>query len=92
MDKSSQSISRITIKEGPFKIDELKPGEMQKWGERWYLACPRCGMALGLDHEVTVYETVMEKRVIISPSIGCPQCNLHIFVRNSMIEYLSDLK
>lgn len=81
-------IERVEIKEGQLKIEELKKGQIQKGGNRWYFACPRCGMGLGLDHEVEISDN---KEVTINPSIGCPQCRLHIFVRKGKIEYLSDI-
>ena len=80
-------IDTVIFKPGPFKIDELKPGEIQQWGPRYYLACPRCGMALGLDHKVTI----VDGKVSIEPSVGHETCKLHIFIRDSKIRYLSDL-
>jgi len=90
-------VGNVVLKEGVFKIDELKKGEIQKWGDWYYLACPRCGMALRLEHTVTIND---KKEVTISPSIGHPKtvngfengCGLHIFVRDGKIEYLSDMK
>lgn len=81
-------MERIEIKEGPFKIEDIKKGQIQKWGNRWYFACPRCGSCMCLDHDVKVNEN---NEVTINPSIGCPQCRLHIFVRKGRIEYLSDM-
>ncbi len=84
-------VSKVTVKEGPFKLAELKSGEMQQWGKRWYLACPRCGMGLALDHEVTIVEGLQGREVTVSPSVGHPTCGLHIFIRNSIVQYLSDM-
>ncbi len=85
-------IDMIIVKDGPFKIGELKPGEMQQWGKKWYLACPRCGMALALDHEVIIVEGLQGREVTVSPSVGHPTCGLHIFVKNSRIQWLADMK
>ncbi len=77
----------VKLKEGPFKISELRPGDIQKWGKRYYFACPRCGMALALDHEVQVDNGV----VTISPSVGHQACGLHIYVKKGKIDVLGDL-
>jgi hypothetical protein len=88
----NDTIEKVTFKEGPFYINALKPGEIQQWGVknfRWYLACPRCGMALCLrDHTVTIEEN---GEVTISPSVGHPACGLHMFVKQGRIQYLTDM-
>jgi len=90
-----ERINEVKIKIGKFKIGELKAGDIQKWGNYFYLACPRCGNALRLEHDVRVEEGL----VTISPSIGHPKtcngrpngCGLHIYVRKGKIEWLSDM-
>jgi len=84
---NEKEILNIMVKPGPFKIDEIKPGEIQKWGNRWYLACPRCGMVLGLDHAVVVVDGM----VTINPSVGHETCRLHMYVRNGKTQYLGDI-
>lgn len=82
-------IKKVIIKEGPFKLDELKPGEIQQWGVRYYLACPRCGMGVALEHTVNIEE---DNSVTINPSVGHQACGLHIFVKHGKIEYLTDIQ
>ena len=81
-------IKQIIVKQGKFKLNELKPGEMQAWGKRWYLACPRCGMALVLNHKVSI----VNDKATISPSVGHLTCGLHVFVKENKIQYLSDMR
>ena len=91
-------IDKVILKEGPFKINELKPGEIQKAPTGgWYLACPRCGIPCGLAHDVIIND---QKEVTISPSIGHPKtvngfpngCGAHYLVKNSKIEWCSDME
>jgi len=80
-------VEKITIKEGPFKIGEIKHGEMQQWrGAFWYLGCPRCGEPLKLNHDVTINDGL----VTLSPSLGCPWCRFHAWVKDGNIEQLGD--
>ena len=86
----------VTLKEGPFKIDELKPGELQKHPEQgYYLACPKCGIPMS----IRTWDVKIDSNgITIRPSIANPkmvngqpnghQCDFHIFVTNSKIEYL----
>lgn len=89
---------KITLKEGPFKIGELKAGEIQKHPEQgWYIGCPRCGVPCCIrTWNVTVNEN---KEVTISPSIGHPKlseglpngCGAHYIVTNGNIQWCGDM-
>ena len=95
-------IDKITLKEGCFKIEELKPGDVQKHPTQgWYIACPRCGQVCCINTwQITINEN---KEITISPSIGHPKfvgspeflspngCGAHYFVRNSKIQWCSDM-
>ena len=81
-------IEKVTVKDGPFNMAEMKPGEIQQWGLRWYLACPRCGMALVLNHTVNIESN---GEPTIHPSVGHPACGLHIWVKQGKIQYLTDM-
>ena len=52
----------------------------------WILGCPRCGIESWLQHEVKV----IDEKVTINPSVGCPHCHAHYFVRDSKIDILPD--
>lgn len=52
----------------------------------WVLGCPRCGAVLNLQHEVKV----KNEKVTISPSVGCPHCRAHFYVRDGKVEVLPD--
>ena len=60
-------------------------GEIWQWNTFWLLGCPRCGKVATLNHEVLV-----NNFVTIKPSVGCPFCHAHYFIKNSRIEILSD--
>jgi hypothetical protein len=69
------------------KIDEKNYGALYLWtAERRLLGCPRCGVVMSLAHMVTVENNLPT----ISPSVGCPFCRAHFFVRSGKIEVLSD--
>ena len=51
------------------------------------LGCPRCGNWSWLkDHKVTIKNDL----ITIEPSIGCPICHAHYFVKQNKIEILGD--
>jgi len=59
--------------------EDMKPWNM--------LGCPRCGHWSWLkDHNVKIENDV----VTISPSIGCPLCHAHYYVKNNKVEVLPD--
>ena len=66
---------------------EKNYGLLWKWAEdRWLFGCPRCGIVMGLKHNITVENGL----ATISPSVGCPFCRAHFFVKDGKIEVLSD--
>lgn len=95
----TEQISNVILKEGPFKIDEFKAGDIQNHSEQgWYIGCPRCGQVCYIGTwQITINE---KKEITINPSIGHPKtcngrpngCGAHYFVRNSKIEWCSDME
>ena len=61
-------------------------GEFWKWNTFWLLGCPRCGKVATLQHTVEVKDDV----ATINPSVGCPFCHAHYFVKEGKVEVLSD--
>lgn len=82
----------------PFKIDESRYigereiwsktcyGDIGKWSVFWVISCPRCGEILTLLHIVTIEDNIPT----VTPSIGCPHCRAHFYVKKGKIEILDD--
>ncbi len=53
----------------------------QNW-KRWMLRCYKCGISVSLDHTVTFDSNNLPT---LSPSVICPECGAHYFVRNGEV-------
>lgn len=74
-------------------LEETKPegklnlyGLIYKWHDIWVLGCPRCGGSARLQHTVEI----KDGKVTINPSVGCPFCHAHYYVRNGKVEILGE--
>lgn len=71
-------------------------GELGTWtmGEVvwWIIACPRCGEVswLRTTGDEPKHQIISTEPVHIEPSVGCPHCRAHYFVRNGKVEVLGD--
>jgi len=88
-------ITELILKEGLLRLDDIKPGEIQKsiqdGVEHWLLGCPGCGMIL----EVREWNPTLndKKEITLTPSLIHTKikdngCGIHITVNNSKITYL----
>jgi uncharacterized protein YbaR (Trm112 family) len=66
-------------------------GNIGKWYQFWVVTCPVCGNPINLHTENLggdpPFHTVevKEGRVTVNPSIGCPHCKAHYFIRDGKI-------
>lgn len=53
----------------------------------WFMGCPACGEAASLrTYSPDGHKVMLTNNIItVSPSIGCPFCNAHYFVREATI-------
>ena len=75
----------ITVKEPRSSWPSRSYGELFKPDEKanyWLLGCPACGLIAFLNHEVTV----TEGKATIDPSVICPECNAHYWVRDGKVQ------
>jgi hypothetical protein len=88
--KMAKEYKTLEIKVVGQREGKVEPayGEYMEWNKIPCLGCPRCGRVAMLDRQHKV--RIENGLVTIEPSIGCPFCHAHYFIRNGKVEVLSD--
>lgn len=64
-----------------YELSTISPSEPPN--SKYWLRCHECGVSANLaDHQVSIIHGI----ITISPSIQCPNCPAHYYIKNSEIQ------